>query len=227
VKTNTYLFVILILLCYQGVNAQLQVGLQGGSTLSKVSFRYLEDYRLQAINYTQGFAGGIVIKYDNTGHAGLQLEFNLTQKGWSEAQGNSNNDTTKYKRTIQYLEMPFLSSFNIGGGKLRAIINIGPYGAYALSSKETLTYIDSGLKESGDYEFDEDLDNRIDFGLIAGAGVEYRFPKSTLMAEARMNMGIANILKIRTLEAETSHNQSLYVLIRYVYVFGKRFSKSE
>jgi hypothetical protein len=107
------------------VQAQFSIGLQGGSNLSKMDFTNNQEYRYTEIDNHQGFIGGIVLQFLGEKHAGVQAEFNYSQRGWVE------NDTTgieylKHKNKMDYLEMPIISHINIGGGKLRGVFNIGP-----------------------------------------------------------------------------------------------------
>lgn len=211
---------LLCLFLLQEVSAQFSVGVQGGNNLSKMDFANNVDYRYTEVNYTQGFIGGVVVQFLNEKHAGIQAEFNCTQRGWAE------NDTTgennlKYKNRINYIEMPIMTHVNIGGGKFRGIFNIGPYIAYAVSANKTVKDLTSGSEESADYTFNSDTDNRLDYGLSTGGGFEYRFSFGKIAAEARYSFGLGDINKVKGLQSELSQFRVISVLVRFTVPLTK------
>lgn len=218
---RSYLSLLVLLFgCFTYTNAQIAIGIQGGSNLSKMDFTNNPDFKFTEINYRQGFIGGFVFEYVSDKHAGLQLELNYTQRGWVE------NDTTagnmlKYKNQMDYLELPFLTHVNIGNGNFRGVINMGLYAAYALNRKIVKTDIKSAVDEDIAYTFDKDKDNRIDFGLLAGGGFEYRFPFGRFTVEARYTFGLGDVNKIKTYKSEVSQFRVLTVLGRFTFPLSK------
>ena len=185
-----------------------------------MDFANNEDYKYTEVNYTQGFIGGVVVQFLNEKHAGVQAEFNYTQRGWAE------NDTTgennlKYNNQINYIEMPIMTHVNIGGGKFRGLFNIGPYIAYAVSAKKLVKDLNSGSEESTDYTFNSDTDNRLDYGLSTGGGFEYRFSFGKFAAEARYSFGLGDINKVKGLQSELSQFRVVSVLVRFTMPLTK------
>ena len=207
------LFVALLAICCNSF-AQLSIGLQGGSNLSQMDFTNNAEYRFTEINYTQGFIGGVVVQFLGEKHAGVQMELNYSQRGWVENDTIGINDL-KIQNKMDYIEIPLLTHVNIGGGKFRGLFNLGPYLGYALNRKITVTDQDTGASESTDYTFNSDVDNRFDFGLLIGAGFEYRFKKSKIAAEARYTIGLGDIDKQKTIQSEVSQFRILAILLRY------------
>ena len=194
--------------------AQLSIGFQGGNNLSKMDFTNNQEYTYTEINNQLGFIGGFVLQFLGENHAGVQAEFNYSQRGWIE------NDTTginylKYKNKMDYLEMSILSHINIGGGKLRGLFNIGPYVGYALNRSITTENVDTGTSETVEYAFESKKDNQFDFGLMVGAGMEYRFNFGKIAAEARYTVGLGDINKEKFFQSEVSQFRIVSVLIRY------------
>lgn len=214
-----FVFLILSTLSFQ-VNGQFYIGLQGGSNLSQMDFTNNAEYRFREVKYTQGFIGGIVLQYLGDKHAGVQFELNYSQRGWVEMDTVGSNNL-KIKNDMDYIELPMLTHVNIGGGKFRGLLNIGPYLGYALNRKTTTTDIDSGSEETEDHTFDSDQDNRIDFGLLAGGGFEYRIGKGKLAAEARYTIGLGDINKIKVQQSEVSQFRILAILLRYTMPLAK------
>lgn len=212
--TKIISIIILLTVLHVEAKAQFSIGIQGGSNLSKMDFTNNPEYRFTEVNYTQGFIGGFVVQYLNDKHAGVRVEFNYTQRGWNENDTTADNNL-KFKNQINYIEMPILTHVNIGGGKLRGLFHIGPYIAYAVSAKKSVKDLNSGSEESSDYTFNSDTDNRLDFGLMTGGGMEYRFPFGKFAAEARYTIGLGDINKIKIQKSELSQFRVISVLLRF------------
>lgn len=210
----------LMLIASSNTFAQFSIGLQGGSNLSQMDFTNNPDYRFTEISYAQGFIGGVVVQFLGEKHAGVQFELNYSQRGWVEADTVGENNL-KIKNKMDYIELPILTHVNIGGGKFRGLFNVGPYLGYALNRSITTKDEDTGQSETQEYTFNKDLDNRIDFGLLVGAGFEYRLKRSKLAAEARYSIGLGDINRDKVVESELSQFRILAILVRYTIPLGK------
>lgn len=199
--------------------AQWAVGARLGINASTMDFSNNPDYRLEGPGYTQGLVGGLTVQYISQPHVGVQFELNYMQKGWSETEDTLTN--TRYRRHINYVELPFLAHANIGKGKFRMIFDFGPYAAYALSSREIITDISTGTDMIDQYTFEEDRDNRLDYGLIVGSGFEYKLGRIALQVAARYTFGLGNISKIKTTESEVSQNRTISLSAGFLYMFGQ------
>lgn len=205
---------------------QISLGFQGGNNLSEMDFTNNQDYRFTEIDYKQGFIGGLVVQFLGEKHAGVQAEINYSQRGWIE------NDTTgveyfRYKNKMDFVEMPILTHVNIGGGKLRGLFNIGPYIGYALNRKITTQNVDTGVEETEDYTFTNEKDNRFDFGLMVGGGMEYRFGFGKLSAEARYTVGLGDVNKEKFYQSEVSQFRIISVLLRYTIPLSRQQANPE
>ena len=215
-----FIFIFLFIALSIGARAQFTIGLQGGSNLSEMDFTNNPDYRFTEINYNQGFIGGIVVQFLGEKHAGVQFELNYTQRGWIETDTIGDNNL-RYKNKMDYIELPILTHINIGGGNFRGLFNLGPYIAYGLNRNITVTDENTGQSQSTKYTFDSDLDNRLDFGLLLGAGFEYRLKNSKISAEARYTIGLGDINKVKAVQSELSQFRVLALLFRYTIPLGK------
>lgn len=203
------------------VYAQFSIGIQGGGNLSKMDFTNNQSYRLIDIGYEQGFIGGVVVQFLGEKHAGIQAEINYSQRGWIET------DTTgvehlKTSNRMDYFEMPILSYITIGGGKLHGLFNIGPYIGYGLNRKITTENLSSGAINEEDYVFNDEKDNQLDFGLMAGAGIEYQMKVGKFSAEARYTVGFGDIDKEKFYQSEVSQFRIITVLLRYTVPLGRK-----
>jgi hypothetical protein len=210
---KTLFLIALTFWTYSFAPAQIFVGLQGGATLSKMDFTNNLNYQYTPIGYVQGFTGGLVFQFLGDKHAGVQIETNFTQRGWIVNDTTAGNDIDTVN-TMNYFEMPMLTHINIGRGKLRGLFNLGPYLGYALSREMTVKNGDTGTEESWEYEFDNDKDGRVDFGLALGAGFEYRFSFGTFAAEARYLFGFGDVDKQKESQSEVSQFRVANVLFR-------------
>lgn len=91
---------------------------------------------------------------------GLQTGLRYTRYGFV----NDEYAFERFEQTVTVVELPFLSAFHIDIGEhFRVLFSLGPFLGYRLHT----------TKENG---FDC-FDNRIDYGIVGGAGIAYRIGK--------------------------------------------------
>ena len=78
-----------------------------------------------------GFNGGATIRWNTEPNLGIQAELNFTQHGWEEK--FEEKPQYKYSRTVNYMELPFLTHIHFGSKRVRVFVNLGPKIGYALS----------------------------------------------------------------------------------------------
>lgn len=205
--------------------AQLSLGIRGGMNYTTMDFTNNPEFRYQKPLYRAAFQGGLIIQYANDSHVGLQGEFNYNQKGWAEATDTITN--TRYERQINYLEFAALTHVFIGKGRFKILFNIGPYGSYALNATEWTKDLSTGSDVSKPYVFTDSADNRLDYGLLVGIGVEHRFSFGTFHLEGRYSFGLGNISRIKTRASELSQNRVISVTLGYVYNFKKKKDRTK
>ncbi|NJK97308.1 MAG: outer membrane beta-barrel protein [Bacteroidales bacterium] len=113
----------------QNTESVLSIGTKHGVNFSQITFEPPVDQ-----SYKLGYTGGLVIKYQSDKHAGVQAEFNFSQRGWSE----SLDSGKAYSRTLNYFEIPVLSHFVFGRKNSKIIINLGPNLSFYTSQKEEM-----------------------------------------------------------------------------------------
>ncbi|NJN27940.1 MAG: PorT family protein [Cyclobacteriaceae bacterium] len=206
--------------------AQVTVGLHGGANFSRMDFTNNPEYKFTEIKAQSGFLGGVVVQFIPEKHAGLQAEFNYSQKGWIEMDTTMGKEL-QYKNKLDYVELPILTHINIGAGNFRGLLNLGPYLGYALNSSTKLTNLQTGTSQTTKHDFDNDKDNRIDFGLLLGFGFEYRLALGKLAIEARYSIGLGDLNKDKASQSEVSQFRVLGVLLRYSIPLQARESKTD
>lgn len=203
----------LLLVTSFATHAQVLIPKIGG-TLSSLR---ADTYVIQmdnSFNNQTGFTAGVAYVLPLTtlgkGELGIQPELSFTQKGFGvEATGEFEFEGTyqlytKQSYTLNYLDIPVLVRYAIGGDNLKVTVTGGPAVGFALGGKyeSTLTRTQDGVTETladskGDviyYQDDEantvTFDHNIEFALQGGIGV---ILKNRLSLEARVGTGLTNM----------------------------------
>jgi Outer membrane protein beta-barrel domain len=158
------------------INPEVYLGANFGLTESRIMFNPSVGQGM-----LMGYNGGLVFRYIAEKNAGVQLELNYSQRGWTESSG-------LYAKQLNYLELPFMTHIYMGK-KNRFFINIGPKISYLLSEKELLT-LTSG---STAVEQISNLQNRFDYGLCGGIGLLFSLGKNVIQLDSRVNYSLNDI----------------------------------
>lgn len=156
--------------------AQWRVGVNGGATYNHfiIDKQYQTDYQFKD---RWGVTLGIMGQYDVNNWLGIRAELDWTQKNYRHTR--EIEKLMNYRYANNYLQLPVMASFSFGGQKVRGFLNTGIYGGYWLNSKregyDSNTFTDKTYTFSETISFNSDRDQRLDFGFVGGAGVEYRF----------------------------------------------------
>lgn len=182
-------------------NAAAGVGLKGGLALSKFSLSLSEPPPFPFTNLT-GPVGGVYFSI-GLGPLAIQPEILYARMG---AKGEYEDVTIEYQ--LDYIHVPVLLKLRvIPAGPIRPIVYAGGYGSYLLKAKGVMT--GEGISESEDLE---DMFEKLDYGVLGGAGLEFKLPGVSLSVEGRYNLGLANIMK-DVPEGEWVKNRSIMALV--------------
>lgn len=194
-----YPLLLLLILCFcwatEPVQAQLQdernnfaVGVNGGINFSSVSLVP----RIKS-GMLMGPSFGLTARYISEKYfsmiCGLQVELNYSQRGWKETYDDGTNDS--YHRTMNYIEVPILAHLAFGkdeGKGLRFVFNIGPQFGYFLNEKETYNWTSERASE----QYGKMTEQKIDYGIVGGGGVEIRTGIGHFLIEARYYYGLSD-----------------------------------
>jgi len=212
-----YLFLFGFWLNSQG---QTYLGFKAGLTLSRLSFQETRndifDPDIDQENKA-GFTAGAMLKYFYQPHAGIQIELNFTQKGWTELIDENNSFST----TLNYVEMPFLSHFYLGKKKTQWILTVGPNVGYLLSTKEGS--IPPGTEGQIMYRITSDNQKRFSLGVQGGFGVSRTTSFGQLQLEGYYNISLTNtFITIPGFTPERSLNAVLGISLAYFYELPKK-----
>lgn len=165
----------------------LAIGINGGINLNSASFSpSIKQKNLTGIN------GGITARYISEKYfsmiCGAQLEINFSQHGWEEFY--QDYPTLSYTRTMNYVEIPFLAHLAFGKERgMQFFIHAGPQIGFLLSDSEKSagdwqTTLNQGANLTTE-QHGKPIDNKFDYGITGGAGLELRTKAGNFLLEGR------------------------------------------
>ncbi len=216
----------------------LAIGVNGGYMLSNVGF-------VPKVNQTfhGGYTGGLSLRYVCEKYfnsiCSIYAELNYAQMGWKEDildredQPVINEETQQaesFSRTLNYVQLPIFARLGWGREQkgVQFFFQAGPQLGYYLSDKVTKNFeLDkrNSWKRAND-EVHQDtmaVENKLDYGIAAGIGMEYSFPKlGHFMLETRYYYGLGNIYKDTKRDYfGKSNNSSIIVKLTYLFDLKK------
>ena len=192
----SYMLIIVLLLAISTPNAKaekkpfvqdLRIGVKGGINLSKVVFspNIKEPFALK-------YNGGIVTRWITERHFGLQAELNYSMRGWEREFINPTQIDAgyEYSRDLNYIELPLMTHIYFGDKAARVFFNLGPQIGLFLSEKENI----KNITNSGNFpEMKKPVENKFDWGICGGGGLEVHTKSGSYLIEARYYYGLSNI----------------------------------
>ena len=222
------LLTILFLILFSGtVYPQFNIGLKAGATFSNILY---DEKPFQVSNIqTQikpGIMGGLTFQFINPKNAGLQFELLYMEKGFNTKYDSANN--TRYERSIEYISLPFLTHLSFGKKSFQISLILGSYVSYAISSSELL--IDGTQEIKRTYTWDNEIDNRFEFGLQAGIGIRNSFSFGIIEVQGNFSFTFTSLYKWEAVNKdpemdrffelpEVAQSQVYHVAISYYYPF--------
>ena len=187
----------------------LSIGVNGGYILSNVGFT-------PKVNQTfhGGITGGLSFRYVCEKYfstiCAVQAEVNYAQIGWKEEILDINdapviNGVTglpeEYSRTMTYVQIPVFA--HLGWGReekgFQFFFQAGPQIGFCIgeSTKTNFNVKDANFTDRVNSVVAQDtmaVENKFDYGIAAGLGLEYSHPKvGHFQLEARYYYGLGNI----------------------------------
>lgn len=182
------------------LKAQLQdqrrnfsVGVTGGVNLSSISF---EPQIKQASFITPSF--GITGRYISEKYfkmiCGIQAEINFSQRGWKESIEDESGES--YQRTMNYIEVPLMAHLAFGkdkGNGARFVLNLGPQFGFLLGENEKTSASWHPDMRPVREQYGKMAENKLDYGIVGGGGLEVRTGIGHFILEARYYFGLSDI----------------------------------
>lgn len=172
-------------------------GINGGMGTSQVSFipKIKQDLSL-------GPTFGVTYRHISEKYffliCGTQIECNMATRGWTELIEDGTDN--EYTRTSYYIEVPFFAHLGIGREVrgFQTYINMGPQIAYMTGEKQYKGGHWNTLNRPNNVtaQYDHPTENRFDYGITAGLGLEMHTSLGILGFEGRYYFGLGNIFGI-------------------------------
>ena len=168
------------------------VGFNGGININSVSFSpTVRQKSLMGIN------GGLTARYISEKYfsmiCGAQVELNFSQHGWSEF--DEDHPELEYIRKMNYVEIPLLAHLAFGKDALnrgvKVFFNAGPQIGFFLGDNEKINWTTSTTRP----EHGKEVENKFDYGITAGAGLEVSTGIGHFLLEGRYYMGLSDFYK--------------------------------
>ncbi len=199
--------------------ANVAIGVKGGTTLSKINFNPGVPQSMKP-----GILLGGAFRYVEEKHFGLIVELNMEQRGWKEKFEGYN---FQYQRTFTYVQLPMLTHIYFGGAKYNVFFNAGPEVGYmiATATKSNFDYTNiAGIEgfpstNRNTDQFNLPVKHKFDYGISAGVGVEwYMNNKHSFLLEGRFYYGLNDVFSSHKTDTFSgSNSMSVMVSLGYFY----------
>ena len=203
------------------VRNNLALGVNVGMNMNKADF----SPQIKQ-NSHNGMSFGVVARYMSEKYfsmmCGIQAELNYTQRGWKENIEDGSGDT--YSRTMNYVEIPLLAHLAFGKDALdkgmKFFVNVGPQIGFFLSEKEKMSddwnpsYRPNGIVQ----QYGKMVENKFDYGILGGLGVELSTKYGHFILEGRYYYGLADFWG-STKKDEFGRSGHTYMGVRLAYLF--------
>lgn len=199
----------------------IMVGGRAGMTMSSLTFSPGVEQKM-----AMGYTFGASFTYAEERHVGLRVELGISQRGWKEDFGEL-NDQFNYERKLTYIELPVLTHIFFGGRKVKCLFNLGPQFGYLISESVNANFdymhpdqVPGFPTRNRNYEqLYMNVQNKFDYGITAGAGVEYVInKKNSIQLEIRYYFGLGNIYPASKKDIfSASRNQTISAALAYQF----------
>ncbi len=185
------------------------MGVNGGYMFTSVGFSpKVTQKKLNCVT------GGLSFRYTSekyfTALCSLTAEINWSQMGWNEdiltinsqpVVNPATGQTEQYSRRMTYIQAPIMAHLAWGAEEkgFSFFFQAGPQFGYFLSETATANFETAAPNladraNSTVAQYDMPVENKFDYGICAGLGVEYSHPAAGhFRLEARYYFGLANI----------------------------------
>lgn len=208
--------VALSVCCLTTVQAQIgehrsdfAIGANGGYVLSKVGFTPTVQQKQHG-----GITGGLSLRYVCEKYfktiCSVYAEVNYAKVGWTEdildIENNAvlisgTGEALKYQRDITYIQIPVFAHLAWGREErgFNFFVNLGPQIGIYLNESTTTNFDETTPTENDRVsnitaQYDMPVEKKLDYGIAAGAGMEYSIPKvGHFLLEGRYYYGLGNI----------------------------------
>lgn len=202
----------------QHYKAHIWVGARGAYSMSRADFSPSIKQK-----WNSGSAGALTFRYSEEKIFGLVAEIGWTRRGWAE---NFDPAPLSYSRSATYVTIPVFTHISFGSARVKGFVNLGPSVSFLAgsSTKSNFDYRNPAAtpefpKNRRTEQFTAEISNKFDYGISAGAGMEFRIsPRNAVAVEARYYFGLGNMFP--SSKADTfgaSRNTNIEVGAAYLF----------
>lgn len=199
-----FLLIIVIITIPYLLNAQFDnhsVGIKGG--VNWTSLR--SSPAISQPTWPLQYHFGIQYRLISGKYCGFIVESNYEKFGF---QSISNGNI--YTRSLDYIQIPFLTHINIGQKLFRFFFELGPFIAFMV--KDNIEEGAMGLEQT------MAISNIFDYGIAAGLGFEFNTKYGIYIIDGRFNFGLGNIFpSTRGSDFSISSNLGASVSVGYLF----------
>lgn len=169
------------------------IGVNGGVNISSVTFSpTVRQQNLMGVN------GGITARYICEKYfkmiCGAQLEVNFSQRGWDEYYEDF--PELQYTRKMNYVEIPFLAHLAFGKDRgVQFFIHAGPQIGFFIGDSYTVNGNWSDYSGITVEQHTKPVENKFDYGITGGAGLELRTKAGNFLLEGRYYYALSDFYK--------------------------------
>lgn len=218
-KRNYYILLFLLIAMPFAAKAQIgelrykfAVGVNGGVNMNNVTFSpKIKQNSFLAPN------AGVTFRFISEKYfamiCGIQTEINFSQRGWNENFDDESGDI--YKRTLNYVEIPFLSHLAFGKDNgTQFFIHLGPQIGFLLNEKEEMTF----TKERESVLYKKPVENKFDYGITGGLGLDVNTKIGHFILEGRYYFALSDFYGNSPKDpfGRSAHNT---ILAKFTYLF--------
>lgn len=197
---------------YVDFKTEYSIGVHGGLIESKMAFYPYNPSQ----SYKQSYSGGIQFRAITEKYFGTQIELNYIERGWKEK-----SDDYSFEHQLTYLEIPLMTHITFGNEYIHWFMNIGPCISFLLDNQ--ISGIGYQAFQKDQPQQHQSIENKIDYGIIGGTGLEYRTPIGPIQIEARYNFGLGDLFENKsTAPVRTSRSTYLNFTVGYLFSFTKK-----
>ncbi|EKU92054.1 porin family protein [Bacteroides oleiciplenus] len=192
------------------------VGFNGGINLNSVSFSpTVRQKNLMGIN------GGLTARYISEKYfsmiCGAQVELNFSQHGWDEFYEDFPD--LQYTRKMNYVEIPLLAHLAFGRDRgVQFFIHAGPQIGFFLSDTRTKNDAWESVTNATTEQHDKNVENKFDYGITGGAGLELRTKAGNFLVEGRYYYALSDFYK-STKKDYFSRSAHGAIVVKMTYLF--------
>lgn len=219
-----FLTISIVLLLSISIKAQieqprhiLEFGVAGGMNLNKMEFQPTVRQ-----TYLNGMNGGVSLRYTSEKYFSMicaaQVEVNFAQRGWKEDFDDETGNG--YSRTLNYVEVPLLAHLSWGKEErgFQFFVNMGPQFGFFIGEEEKYTgnWQPQERPISINPIYGKVVENKFDYGIAGGLGVELKTNAGNFFLEGRYYYGLSDIFgNSKTDDFGRSANQTISIRLGY------------